>query len=150
MPRHLLLAFSTSLPKGPIITCCLAEYVLTCCATDTPARTTLFNDIASYVYEQLSSARNPEGPASKRRRIDIAQHADPRANGSAPTSSGHSTAGADALADPVLLEIKDVSVTAPQRKKYDLCFTRTFLYARAPGTSVPAPGMVYPWKDVGM
>ncbi|KAL2270632.1 hypothetical protein VTJ83DRAFT_3 [Remersonia thermophila] len=120
-------------------------------AADTPARTTLFNNIVSYVYEQLASASDPDGPASKRRRVDVAQnHPHAQANGHGSTTPAPSTAsgGDAALTDPVLLEIKDVSVTAPQRKKYDLCFTRNFLYARAPGTSVPAPGMVYAWKDI--
>ena len=67
-----------------------------------------------------------------------------------PASSQTAALSADAaVADPVLLEVKDISVTAPQRKKYDLCFTKNFLYARASGTSVPVQGVVYPWKDFG-
>ncbi|SPQ24159.1 c434fe49-a636-4d68-9e85-faa3624e0c71 [Thermothielavioides terrestris] len=53
-----------------------------------------------------------------------------------------------AAADPILLEVKDISVTAPQRKKYDLCFTKNFLYARAPGSFLPVQGVVYPWGDI--
>lgn len=41
-------------------------------------------------------------------------------------------------------------MSAPQRKKYDLCFTKRFIYARAPGTSAPVQGIIYPWKDVGL
>ncbi len=67
-----------------------------------------------------------------------------------PASSQTAALSADAaVADPVLLEVKDISVTAPQRKKYDLCFTKNFLYARASGTSAPVQGVVYPWKDIG-
>lgn len=123
---------------------------------DTPARTTLFNDIATFVYERLASADGQDEPASKRRRVDIAQiPTHPQSNGHAqsrvpPAGSKAGALSADAaVADPVLLEVKDISVTAPQRKKYDLCFTKDFLYARASGTSVPVQGVVYPWKDIG-
>ena len=118
---------------------------------DTPARTTLFNNIASFVYERLGPADSQDGPASKRRRIDITQlptHPQPisHAHEKAPPAGLSVDAAAT---DPVLLEVKDISVTAPQRKKYDLCFTKDFLYARASGTSVPVQGVVYPWKDIG-
>jgi hypothetical protein len=116
----------------------------------------LFNDIASFVYERLASADGQDEPASKRRRVDIAQiptHAQPNghAQGRVPPagSQGAALSADAAVADPVLLEVKDISVTAPQRKKYDLCFTKHFLYARASGTSVPVQGVVYPWKDIG-
>ncbi|KAK0611852.1 hypothetical protein B0T14DRAFT_439530 [Immersiella caudata] len=108
-------------------------------AADSPARITLFNNIASYVYGKLSSTED-DGPASKRRRVDIAQ---PKANGSSSQANGF-----DAASDPVLLEIKDISVSVPQRKKYDLCFTKNFLYARVSGTSAPVQGIVYPWRDI--
>jgi hypothetical protein len=122
---------------------------------DTPARTTLFNDIASFVYERLGSGDSQDGPASKRRRIDTTQlPTHPQPNGQVherglPAASQTVGLNADAaVADPVLLEVKDISVTAPHRKKYDICFTKHFLYARASGTSVPAQGVVYPWKDI--
>ncbi|KAK0649607.1 hypothetical protein B0T16DRAFT_326771 [Cercophora newfieldiana] len=106
---------------------------------DTPDRIELFNNIASYVYERLSTTVD-DGPASKRRRVDIAQ---PKANGSSSQANG-----VDAASDPVLLEIKDISVSVPQRKKYDLVFTKNFLYARVSGTSAPVQGIVYPWRDI--
>ncbi len=53
-------------------------------------------------------------------------------------------------AETVLLEIKDISVSIPQRKKFDLCFTKHYLYARASGTMSPVPGIVYAWKDIGV
>ncbi|KAK4236002.1 putative chaperone protein [Achaetomium macrosporum] len=121
-------------------------------AADTPARTTLFNDIASFVYERLASAADlGDGPASKRRRVDIAQTQQNGQTESRALPAGSQPAGfnADAAAaDPVLLEVKDISVTAPQRKKYDLCFTKNFLYARAPGSSVPVQGIAYAWTDI--
>lgn len=65
---------------------------------------------------------------------------------------GSATAAAAATGaehDPIVLEIKDVSVVVPQRKKYDLVFTQNYLYARAPGTSTPVQGIVYSWRDLG-
>ena len=106
--------------------------------TDSPARVALFNDIASFVHDQLQTT-NPE-PAAKRRRVDDGAVA----NGSA----GGDTNG-DASAEEVLLEVKEISVSVPQRKKFELCFTAKHLYARAPGTSGPVAGIVYAWKDIG-
>lgn len=50
----------------------------------------------------------------------------------------------------VLLEIKDVSVAIPQRKKYHLVFTKNYLYTKSAGTDSPVQGMVYEWKNLGM
>ncbi len=131
-------------------TACFRRRVL----LDTPARTTLFNNIASFVHGKLASLDGQEEPASKRRRVDIAQpsaqsETRPQQNGHGDGSQSGLLSANAAAADPVLLEVKEISVTAPQRKKYDLCFTKHFLYARASGTSVPAQGLVYPWKDFG-
>lgn len=49
----------------------------------------------------------------------------------------------------VLLEVKEVSVSIPQRKKYDLCFTKNYLYTKIVGTTAPVQGMVYDWNDIG-
>ncbi|KAK3490070.1 hypothetical protein B0T13DRAFT_479988 [Neurospora crassa] len=116
-------------------------------AADSPARIDLFNNIASFVYERIADNTSEE-PATKRRRVE-AQTSGP--NGAAHPIAGSQAAvlGADAAAaEPVLLEIKDISVSVPQRKKYDLCFTKNFLYARASGSRVPVQGIVYPWKDI--
>lgn len=50
----------------------------------------------------------------------------------------------------MLLEIKEISVSVPQRKKYNLCFTKNFLYARVAGTDTPVQGIIYPWREIGM
>ncbi|KAL2158719.1 hypothetical protein VTH06DRAFT_4201 [Thermothelomyces fergusii] len=124
-------------------------------AADTPERIALFNDIASFVYEQTGAVDAQNGPASKRRRVDSTQlPTQIRTNGqghgavSPATSRAGVDAAAAAAAEPVLLEIKDISVSVPQRKKYDLCFTKHYLYARASGTAVPVQGIVYPWADI--
>ncbi|KAL2257997.1 hypothetical protein VTK26DRAFT_8856 [Humicola hyalothermophila] len=121
-------------------------------AADTPAHAALFNEIARFVYGRLTSAGPDDEPATKRRRVD----GQPHINGEFATRGRLSGAGSEAatlnadaaVADPVLLEVKDISMTAPHRKKYDLCFTKNFLYARATGGSIPVQGTVYPWKDI--
>lgn len=104
--------------------------------TDTPARVSLFNNIATFIHDQLHTSE----PAAKRRRVDDG----PAANGAGPRANG-----ADASVEEVLLEVKEISVSAPQRKKFEICFTERHLYARAPGASGPAPGIVYAWEDIG-
>ncbi|KAK4641385.1 hypothetical protein QC761_502380 [Podospora bellae-mahoneyi] len=123
-------------------------------AADTPARVGLFNEIASFVYERIATAsdhgstQDDNGPAAKRRRVDIAQ-----VQPSQQTQSNGSTAGGGvsldaATSEQVLLEVKDISASAPQRKKYDVCFTKNFLYASVSGSSTPVQGIVYPWKEI--
>ncbi|KAJ9132275.1 Histone chaperone [Pleurostoma richardsiae] len=115
-------------------------------AADSPARVSLFNEIATFVLDQLSAT---DEPASKRRRIDSGH-----ANGGAPSSTVDAAAssasnGAEAAAsESVLLEVKDISVSIPQRKKYDLVFTKNYLYARASGSTTPVKGIVYAWKEI--
>ncbi|KAK1760139.1 hypothetical protein QBC47DRAFT_366464 [Echria macrotheca] len=114
-------------------------------AAVSPFHINLFNNIASFVSERLSGQTTDDGPAAKRRRVDIAPTQSSNGFGS---SQQNGSSGADAATDSVLLEIRDISVSVPQRKKYDLCFTKNFLYARAPGTSGPVQGIVYPWREI--
>ncbi|KAJ8123488.1 hypothetical protein ONZ43_g578 [Nemania bipapillata] len=86
-------------------------------AADSPSRIKLFNNIVDFVYEQLNDVPSEE-PSQKRRRVDN----EPSRNGQ--SSNGATTSSADDVAqEDVLLEIKDISVSIPQRKKFDLCFT---------------------------
>ncbi|OTA81331.1 hypothetical protein M434DRAFT_85604 [Hypoxylon sp. CO27-5] len=110
-------------------------------AADSPSRVQLFNKIASFVYEQIGD--QPSGASLKRRRVDI----EPSQNGNAPNGTAPATIE-DVTQESILLEIKDISVSIPQRKKFELCFTPKHLYARAPGTKAPAPGIAYAWKDI--
>ncbi|KAK6208330.1 hypothetical protein LQW54_006954 [Pestalotiopsis sp. IQ-011] len=107
---------------------------------DTPGRVKLFNDIVSYVYEKAGDESAEEQPALKRRRVDIDQ------NGSSSASNG-AAAGVDVASEDVLLEIKDISVSIPQRKKFDLCLTAHHIYAKASNTTAPIPTITYAWKD---
>ena len=109
---------------------------------DSPGKVALFNEIADFVHDQLHA--NGE-PAHKKRRVDIAQP---------PSTTNGTKAGtkapSNAADDPVGLEIKEISVSVPQRKKFELCFTENFLYARAPNTTAPIPAITYAWTDIGM
>ena len=49
---------------------------------------------------------------------------------------------------PVLLQVKDISLVIPQRKKYNLEFTASHIRARHPDTNEPIPGISYAWKDI--
>ncbi|KAI1819184.1 hypothetical protein F4861DRAFT_544156 [Xylaria intraflava] len=110
-------------------------------AADSPSRVTLFNNIVGFVHDQLNTQLSE--PAQKRRRVDI----EPSQNGQ--SSNGTLANFADNVSkEDVLLEIKDISVSVPQRKKFDLCFTAHHLYARAPGTKVAVPGIIFPWKRI--
>ncbi|KAI2624717.1 Rtt106-domain-containing protein [Hypomontagnella submonticulosa] len=110
-------------------------------AADTPSRVQLFNKIASFIYEQIGDQQS--GSSLKRRRVDI----EPSQNGNASNATTTATIE-DVASENILLEIKDISVSIPQRKKFELCFTPKHLYALAPGSTTPASGIVYAWKDV--
>ncbi|KAI4870596.1 Rtt106-domain-containing protein [Hypoxylon rubiginosum] len=110
-------------------------------AADTPSQVQLFNKIASFVYEQIGDQQS--GSSLKRRRVDI----EPSQNGNTPTTTVAATVE-DVASENILLEIKDISVSIPQRKKFELCFSPKHIYARAPNTTAPVPGIVYAWKDI--
>ena len=112
------------------------------------------------MYQRLALPDAQNEPAAKRRRVGVDQpSSQPHANGHPVTGSwgavsqGARSAGSNvdvSVSESVLLEIKEISVAAPQRKKYDICFTHSYLFAKAPGTVGPAPGLVYPWTEIGM
>ncbi|KAF2970333.1 hypothetical protein GQX73_g3210 [Xylaria multiplex] len=113
-------------------------------AADSPSRIKLFNNIVGFVHEQLNHVQSEE-PALKRRRVDI----ESSRNGQSSSSNGATASSADDVSkEDILLEIKDISVSIPQRKKFDLCFTAGHLYARAPGTKSPMPGITFSWKSI--
>lgn len=108
---------------------------------------TLFNNIASFVYDQINASE----PAAKRRRIDNGvSHGFTASNTNGVKSEVVvKSEGGDAADEQVLLEVRELSVSVPQRKKYDLCFTENHLYARAPGTKAPVQGICYAWTNIG-
>ncbi|XDG03468.1 hypothetical protein ABKA04_003083 [Annulohypoxylon sp. FPYF3050] len=111
-------------------------------AADSPARVQLFNKIATFVYEQIGD--QPSTSSSlKRRRVDI----ESSQNGNAQDVAAPTTVE-DVASENILLEIKDISVSIPQRKKFELCFTPKHLFARIPGTTAPVPSIVYAWKNI--
>ncbi|KAH8772159.1 hypothetical protein BGZ57DRAFT_428496 [Hyaloscypha finlandica] len=109
----------------------------------------LFNEISLHVSSLIPPSSSE--PASKKRRLDEELTSRPASKGtnghakSAPSATG---AGAASGNDPVLLEIKDISLVIPQRKKYTLCFTSSHLYARLPDSKEPIAGIRYAWSDI--
>ncbi|KAG5931717.1 hypothetical protein E4U53_001645 [Claviceps sorghi] len=112
-------------------------------AADSPARVALFNDIANHIYDQIQIQLNGE-PALKRRKVDAPQPPTTKVNGAQQSPAVSGNAGGE----PILLRIKEISVSVPQRKKFELCFTQGFVYARAPGTTAPIPQICYAWQDI--
>lgn len=114
---------------------------------DSPTRVALFNQIASHVYDTIQG--NGE-PAHKKRRVDVDQ-ANGSVNGSANGTKVNNSANTitNAADEAVLLEIKEISVSVPQRKKLEICFTANHLYARVPGTTAPIPAITHAWTDIG-
>ncbi|ROV92202.1 hypothetical protein VMCG_09298 [Cytospora schulzeri] len=112
-------------------------------------------------------------PSAKRRRIDgsedgaaLVENGTKSEHGMLPPPTQSATtgtqqapaSGADSLLidmanaaakEVILLEVKEVSVSIPQRKKYDLCFTKNYLYTKQVGTTTPVQGMVYDWSQIG-
>lgn len=139
-------------------------------AADTPERIALFNSIASFVSEQTKDT--PGEPSSKRRRVEdndgaVVENGNTSQHGMLPSPTQTAAtgtqqtpvvgAGADSLLidmanaaakEVILLEVKEVSVSIPQRKKYDLCFTKNYLYTKQVGTTTPVQGMVYDWSQI--
>ncbi|RDW60767.1 PH protein [Coleophoma cylindrospora] len=110
----------------------------------------LFNQISLHILSVTPPS--PTGPASKKRRLQenlttrpasAGTDAQAPQNGSKPSVVGPATSS-----DTVLLEIKEISISIPQRKKYTLCFTSTHLYARLPDSQEPVPGISYAWQDI--
>lgn len=105
---------------------------------ETPGKVALFNEIAAHVHGKLTENGEPD---PKRRKVQAGSATNGATNGS--------SAAGNPADDPILLQVKEISVSVPQRKKFELCFTKNFLYARAPGTTVPIQSMIYAWTDFG-
>ncbi|KAG9256511.1 putative negative regulator of DNA transposition [Emericellopsis atlantica] len=105
-------------------------------AADSPGRIALFNEIAAHVNDHY--AQN-EGPAQKKRKVD--------SNGTTSGVKTEGNAGAPANED-LLLVVKEISVSVPQRKKFEICFTQNWLYARAPGSTDPLPNICYQLSEI--
>lgn len=116
-------------------------------STAAPNWIELFNEITRYVSDLRSSGVSE--PASKKRKIE---EAGLPINTVSNGTNGYTRTDTAALASkdegPVLLQIKDISLVIPQRKKYILEFTSTHLRARLPDGKEPVP-ITYAWKDIG-
>ncbi|CZR59590.1 related to structure-specific recognition proteins [Phialocephala subalpina] len=105
----------------------------------------LFNQISLHVCGL--TAANSE-PATKKRKLDEGLPGRPAINGTNEHTASRGGSAAATGEDPVLLEIKDISVVIPQRKKYTLCLTKDHLYARLPDSKEPVAGISFAWKDI--
>ncbi|KAK2592641.1 hypothetical protein QQS21_009668 [Conoideocrella luteorostrata] len=110
-------------------------------AADSPGRVALFNEIANHVYEQQTNGE----PASKRRKVDPLQ---PATGFNGTQKALPASVLGNARDESVLLQVKEISVSVPQRKKFELCLTQNFIYAQVTGTSTPIPQITYAWQDI--
>lgn len=98
-------------------------------------------------------------PAMKRRRVDDALTINSAPSGDPPQAAAPPARKTDGAADvrpsgagmdeKSMLEIRDISIVVPQRKKYTLEFTSQHLQARQPDTKELIPGIRYAWADIG-
>lgn len=105
-------------------------------AVDTPGKVALFVEIADFLTAEYGLGQEP---ATKKRKIE---------SKAAPTVAAPPSTAA-ASTEPVLLEIKELSFSMPQRKKLDVVITQNHFYARAPGTTEPIQGACHAWRDIG-
>ncbi|CAL3965050.1 unnamed protein product [Diplocarpon coronariae] len=110
----------------------------------------LFNQISRHVCSVVS--REISEPASKKRRMDerglVARPASSGTNGYIASKDAENLAFVASADEPVLLEVKEISVVIPQRKKYTLCLTSQHLYARLPDSREPVPGISIAWSEI--
>lgn len=130
--------------KPPTI---LHRYASNNVLTAGPHYAELFNQISLHICGL--TAANSE-PATKKRKLDEGLPGRPATNGTNEHTASHGGSAAATGEDPVLLEIKDISVVIPQRKKYTLCLTKDHLYARLPDSKEPVAGISFAWKDIGI
>ncbi|KAF7558437.1 hypothetical protein G7046_g5713 [Stylonectria norvegica] len=115
-------------------------------AADNKKLVSLFNDITNHFYDQLDHNGQP---AHKKRRVDIEQ-----TNGSAQgtKTTAHKSTTEHALVaaedDAIYLEISEISISVPQRKKVSLHFTENYLNVQTPGSDKPMKAISYAWKDI--
>jgi len=150
-PRHKALESST--PNTSIVLCSSDSVLSLTLLTGGPHYIELFNQISLHICNLIPSGSAE--PANKKRRIDdqsLAARPASRGTNGHVTSNGAATAvsAPASVDDPVLLEVKEISVVIPQRKKYTLCFTSTHLYARLPDSKEPIAGISFAWSEIGM
>ncbi|KAJ3530017.1 hypothetical protein NM208_g9509 [Fusarium decemcellulare] len=105
-------------------------------AADSPGRISLFNEIANHVYDQLQGSSEP---AHKKRRVDVQQ-----TNGTVNGKSAAVKPETNAADEPVLLEIKEISVSVPQRKKFELYIEYLFYVPVPEKTQVQHNYILFP------
>jgi hypothetical protein len=107
----------------------------------------LFNEITRYVADLRNST--PLEPASKRRKIeDTALPINTIAIVTNGSNRPAATPPSVLVDENVLLQIKDISVVIPQRKKYTLELTPSHIRTRHPDSKELISGISYAWKEI--
>lgn len=88
-------------------------------------------------------------PASKKRKLGDGLPIQPKNEATdAHAALKKSTNAIDPTNDEALLQVKEISMVVPLRKKFTIEFTPNYIQARDPKTNELVPGTTYPWKDI--
>jgi hypothetical protein len=90
-------------------------------------------------------------PASKKRKLEETLPINTIPNGKGSEGSTNGTLQGVSVHnanEASLLQIRDISLVMPQRKKYTLDFTKSYIRARHLDTKEVIPGISYAWKDI--
>lgn len=88
-------------------------------------------------------------PATKKRKLEEALPIQPKREATETQPLAKIANGFDHANDEALLQVKDISMVVPLRKKFTIEFTKNHIQARDPKTDELVPGTTYPWKDIG-
>ncbi|KFZ03115.1 hypothetical protein V502_11210 [Pseudogymnoascus sp. VKM F-4520 (FW-2644)] len=118
-------------------------------AATAPAWAELFNEISSYVVN-LRRELEPSAsdPATKKRKLEDGLPIQPKKEASDTQPLAKIANGFDHANDEALLQVKEISMVVPLRKKFTIEFTENHIQARDPKTDELVPGTTYPWKDI--
>jgi hypothetical protein len=114
-----------------------------------PAWAELFNEISAFIVNLRRELEPPASdPASKKRKLEDGLPIQPK-NGISDTQPPAKVAnGFDHANDESLLQVKEISMVVPLRKKFTIEFTKNHIQARDPKTDELVPGTTYPWKNI--
>lgn len=115
-----------------------------------PAWAELFNEISSYIVK-LRQELEPSAsdPATKKRKLGEGLPIQPKKEAVDAEPIAKIANGLDHANDEPLLQVKEISMVVPLRKKFTIEFTKNHIQARDPKTDDVVPGTTYSWKDIG-
>lgn len=114
-----------------------------------PAWAELFNEISSYIVN-LRRELEPSAsdPATKKRKLGEGLPIQPKKEATDTQPIAEIANGLDHENDESLLQVKEISMVVPLRKKFTIEFTKNHIQARDPKTDEVVPGTTYSWKDI--